>query len=45
MSAVHSAEANGRVYAVRLDANDPLKSFREEFLIPPKIKFGMNLPS
>lgn len=44
MSALHSAEANGRAYAVQLDANDPLKSFRNEFLIPTNIKSGMSFP-
>ena len=44
MSAPHSAKANGREHAVQLDANDPLKSFRNEFLIPTNIKSGISLP-
>lgn len=45
MSALQSINANGREYAIELDANDPLKSFRKEFLIPIKNKSGMSLSS
>ena len=34
----------GREYAMHMDANDTLKSFREEFLIPRKGKSSMNHP-
>lgn len=44
MSALQSAELNGREYATQLDNDDPLKSFRKEFLIPTKIGSGMSLP-
>lgn len=44
MSATQPAKLNGREHAVQLDAKDPLKSFRGEFLIPTKIKSGMSLP-
>ncbi|KAL9073721.1 MAG: hypothetical protein Q9161_002759 [Pseudevernia consocians] len=40
MSALQSAKANGREHATQLDANDPLKSFRKEFLLPTKIGSG-----
>lgn len=36
MSALESVESNGREHAIQLDAKDPLRSFRNEFLIPPK---------
>lgn len=38
MSATQPAKLNGREHAVQLDAKDPLKSFRGEFLIPTKIE-------
>ena len=44
MSALQSAKANGREHATQLDANDPLKSFRKEFLLPTKIGSGTNFP-
>ena len=44
MSASRPAKMEGREYAMHMDANDPLKSFREKFLIPPKGKSSMNLP-
>lgn len=45
MSALESVESNGREYAIQLDAKDPLRSFRNEFLIPPKNGSGMRLPA
>ena len=44
MSASRSAKLEGREYAMHMDANDPLKNFREKFLIPPKVKSSMNHP-
>lgn len=44
MSATQPAKLNGREHAVQLDAKDPLKSFRGEFLIPTKFESGMSLP-
>lgn len=45
MYATQSAQTKGREYASQMDANDPLKSFRTEFLIPYKPKSSMSLPS
>ena len=45
MSAPQSVTAKGREHAIQLDANDPLKSFRKEFLIPTKIGSGMTFSS
>ncbi|KAF6233755.1 hypothetical protein HO173_007967 [Letharia columbiana] len=42
MSATQPAKLNGREHAVQLDAKDPLKSFRGEFLIPTKIESASN---
>ena len=44
MSAPQFAKVDGREHATQLDINDPLKSFRKEFLIPPKVGSGMGLP-
>ena len=44
MSASQIAKVDGRENAAQLDANDPLKSFRKEFLIPPRASSGMGLP-
>lgn len=38
------ANVNGREHATQLDANDPLKNFRKEFLIPPRDGSGMGFP-
>ena len=45
MSALQLAKVDGREhYATQLDTNDPLKSFRKEFLIPSRIGSSMDLP-
>ena len=44
MSALQFAKVDGRKHATQLDINDPLKSFRKEFLIPPRVGSGMGLP-
>ena len=44
MSVPHLEEVIGREHAMQLDAKDPLKSFRKEFLIPTKTGSSMSLP-
>ena len=44
MSAPQSAKVNGREHAIQQDADDPLRDFRKEFLIPNKIRSGMSPP-
>ena len=44
MSAPQSAKINGREHAIQRDANDPLRDFRKEFLIPNKLQSGMSPP-
>ena len=44
MSAPQLARVDGRKHATQLDINDPLKKFRKEFLIPPKVGSGTGLP-
>lgn len=42
-----SAEANTEAYAKSLDAEDPLRSFRDKFIIPSKANLkakGLNKP-
>ena len=41
MSTLQSAILNGREHAIQQDVNDPLRDFRQEFLIPNKIRSGI----